>query len=257
MPTIKEKLKAGQAVHGCWLNMGSSIAAEIFANAGFDWVLVDLEHGAGTEATLVPQLQAIGNGNATPLVRVESSDRARVQRVLDAGVHGVMFPQIRNAAEAREAISHMHYPPKGRRGLAKMVRAMQFGKNADEYLAFVETDLLGIIQIETRECLDHLDEIASIEGVDVLFIGPSDLSLALGVFGQWDHPLFVDALHATVEAAGKHGKTAGAWFLDPAQYDFFYQAGFRFLGCSSDLILLNQSATALAQQLIERGKKLP
>ena len=255
MANLKEKLRNGEAVHGCWLNMGSSISAEIIAHAGFDWALVDLEHGAGPESSLITQLQALGNGQVTPMVRVESFERPRVQRVLDMGVHGVMFPRIRNDEEAREAIANMYYPPKGQRGLAKMVRATQFGKYFEDYLALAQNGLLGIIQIETRECLDHLDAIAAIDGVDVLFVGPSDLSLALGIFGQWDHPVFVEAVRATGEAARRHGKAAGVLFLDPGQYAFYYDHGFRFLACGSDMTFLSQGATAMARLLNDQRAK--
>ena len=255
MQDIKEKLSSGEAVHGCWLNSGSPLSAELVSNAGFDWVLVDLEHGAGSESTLLPQLQGIGNGTALPLVRVESFERPRVQRVLDFGARGVMFPRIRNAEEAKVAIANMYYPPKGQRGLAKMVRATSFGKGFDDYLAQAQNELLGIIQIETKESLDHLDEIASIDGVDILFVGPSDLSLALGVFAQWDHPRFIEAVEATGKAAKKHGKAAGVLFLNPSQYDFYYQHGFRFLACGSDMTFLSQGATNMARNLAEQRAK--
>lgn len=233
-------------MHGCWLNMGHSLAAEIVGQGGFDWVLVDLEHGAGGEAMLLPQLQALHGAPVVPLARVESHDGPRVQRALDAGAFGVMFPRIKTLEEARAAMANMYYPPRGRRGLASMVRAMEFGKRFDEYLSIAEKDLLGIIQIETRGALDHLDAIAALQGVDVLFVGPADLSLALGIFGQWDHPLFIDAVRSIGDAAHRHGKVAGAFFLNPAQYDFYYQYGFRFLACGSDVTFLSAQAASVA-----------
>lgn len=255
MSTLKERLKTGEAVHGCWLSMGSSLSAEIVANAGFDWALVDLEHGPGTESTLIPQLQVLGKTQTTPLVRVESFEQARVQRVLDAGVEGVMFPRIKDAEEAKKAISHMYYPPKGKRGMAEITRATQYGKSFETYAAFAQKELLGIIQIETKTSLDHLDEIAAIDGADVLFIGPSDLSLALGVFRQFDHPLFVAAVKATGEAALKAGKAAGVLFGNPSQYDFYYQHGFRFLACGTDMTFLGGGASAMAKALNDQKQQ--
>jgi 4-hydroxy-2-oxoheptanedioate aldolase len=255
MSNIKERLKNGEAVHGCWLNMGSSVSAEIVGSVGFDWVLFDLEHGIGTDAYLVPQLQALGNDSAVPMVRVESFDTARVKRVLDAGVKGVMFPQIQNATEAKKAIENMYYPPVGKRGFAKMVRATQFGKNFENYYEFAKNNLLGIIQIETIESLNHLDEIAKLEGVDVLFLGPADLSLALGVFGQWDHPLFVDAVQKIGAAAAKAGKAAGILFFDLDQYDFYYENGFRFMASGSDMTFLSKGATDMAIALNDKRTK--
>ena len=251
MSDLKKRLKEGEAVHGCWLNMGSPIAAEIVGAAGFDWILFDLEHGIGTESQLLPQLQALGNA-AVPLVRAESFETARVKRVLDAGVKGIMFPQIQNPVEARSAIANMYYPPQGKRGLAKMIRATQFGKDFESYYEFAKKDLLGIIQIETRESLNHLDEIASIDGVDILFLGPSDLSLAMGVFGQWDHPTFVKAVKAVGEAARKADKSAGILFFDLDQYDFYYQNGFRFIASGSDMTFLSSGAHGMAKELNNR-----
>lgn len=255
MSNLKERLKKGEAVHGCWLNMGSTISTEVVGSVGFDWVLFDLEHGVGTESALVPQLQALGNDNAVPIVRIESHEPARVKRVLDAGVKGIMFPQIQNADEARIAIENMYYPPVGKRGFAKMVRATQFGKNFEDYYEFAKNNLLGIIQIETIESLNHLDEIANIEGADVLFLGPADLSLALGIFGQWDHPLFVEAVQKIGDAATKAGKAAGTIFFDINQYDFFYKHGFRFLASGSDMTFLSQGARNMASALNEQRKK--
>lgn len=255
MSTLKEKLKAGKTVHGCWLNLGSALSAEIVSQAGFDWVLVDLEHGAGPETTLIPQLQALKGSSVVPLIRVESNEQARVQRALDSGVQGVMFPRIRSAKEAREAIANMYYPPLGRRGLAPMTRATQYGENFPDYFASAQKDLLGIIQIETKESLAELDEIAAIDGVDVLFVGPADLSLALGVLQEWDHPRFIEAVRATGAAAQKAGKAAGVLFPSPAQYDFYYEAGFRFIACGSDTTFLKGGAFGMAQRLAEYRHK--
>lgn len=249
MNNLKERLKQGEAVHGCWLNMGSAVSAEIVSSVGFDWVLVDLEHGIGTEANLLPILQALGRDTVFPIIRVEGIDPARVKRALDFGFQGIMFPQIQNAAEAKKAIANMYYPPVGRRGFAKMVRATQFGKDFENYYEFAKKHLLGIVQIETTESLKYLDEIAAIDGVDVLFLGPADLSLALGVFGQWDHPLFVKAVKAIGEAARKAGKAAGILFFDLDQYKFYYEHGFRFIASGSDMTFLSNGATAMAKDL--------
>jgi 4-hydroxy-2-oxoheptanedioate aldolase len=165
------------------------------------------------------------------------------------GAQGIMFPQIRGADEARQGISHMYYPPKGIRGIAKMVRATRYAQNFDDYYRFAEDGLLGIIQIETKECLEHLDEIAAIDGVDVLFVGPADLSMALGVFGQWDHPDFIAAVQATGEAAHRAGKAAGVLFFDIKQYDFYYKHGFRFLASGSDMLFISQGANTRVQEM--------
>jgi 4-hydroxy-2-oxoheptanedioate aldolase len=249
MSNLKSRLISDEALHGCWLNLGSNIASEIVAQAGFDWVLIDLEHGAGSESTLLPQLQGIAQSAATPIVRVESFEAARVKRVLDMGASGVMFPLIRNLEDAKSAIAGMHYPPDGIRGVAKMVRATQFGENFESYFESAKENLLGIIQIETRESLKCLDQIAAIKGVDVLFLGPADLSMALGVFGQWDHPDFVNAVKAIGAAARNAGKAAGVLFFDLDQYDFYYQHGFRFLASCADMNFVRSGAHQMVKNL--------
>jgi 4-hydroxy-2-oxoheptanedioate aldolase len=253
--TIKERLKNNEAVHGCWINMGSPVSSEIVGSAGFDWVLIDLEHGVGSEPSLINQLQALEGTGTTPIIRAESMEIARVKRVLDMGASGIMFPQIQNAEEAALAISNMYYPPKGRRGLAKMIRATKYGTDFENYFDNAEINLLGVIQIETLESLNHLDEIAAIDGVDVLFLGPSDLSLALGILGRWDHPDFIQAVEAIGRAARKAGKAAGVLFFDVNQYEFYYQQGFRFLASGSDMIFVSEGAIKLAKELEAQRNK--
>ena len=252
---FKQRLKNGEAVHGCWLNMGSSISAEIVGSAGFDWVLIDLEHGVGSEPNLIFQLQALEGTGTIPLVRSESFDIARVKRILDMGASGIMFPQIQNSQEAKHAISNMYYPPIGRRGLAKMIRATKYAADFDTYFNSVADNLVGVIQIETLESLRHLDEIAAIEGVDVLFLGPADLSLALGIFGHWEHKDFISAVEAISRAADKAGKAAGVLFFDVDQYEFYYNHGFRFLASGSDMVFISQGAKSLAIELDQQRSK--
>ena len=249
---LKQRLQSGEAVHGCWLNMGSAISSEIVGSAGFDWVLIDLEHGVGTESNLVYQLQSLENSNTTSIIRIESYEAPRVKKVLDLGANGIMFPQIQNTDEAKLAISNMYYPPAGRRGLAKMIRSTQYGANFESYYNSISENLLGVIQIETLESLKHLDEIAAIDGVDVLFLGPADLSLSLGILGQWDHADFIQAVEAIGKAAKKAGKAAGVLFFDINQYDFYFQRGFRFLASGSDMVFVNEGAKSMVSALNEQ-----
>jgi 2-keto-3-deoxy-L-rhamnonate aldolase RhmA len=256
MKNLKEKLSAGEAVHGCWLNSGSAINAEIVGKAGFDWVLIDLEHGIGTENNLVNQLQALSGSETVRIVRVEALVRQRVSRVLELGANGVLFPQIQNAREAEQAISYMRYSPDGVRGMANMVRATDFAHSFEKYYAGYKENLLGIIQIETLESLNHLDEIASIDGVDVLFVGPSDMSLALGIFQQWDHPKYIEVLERVRDAALRAGKATGTLLRSKDEYEKYYQLGYRFIGCGSDSVFVFQGALAMARELNDRHAKI-
>ncbi|RDB05230.1 HpcH/HpaI aldolase family protein [Runella aurantiaca] len=249
MKNLKKRLQQGETLNGCWLNLGSPLTAEIVGLSGFDWVLIDLEHGAGTEKDVLAQLQALESTPTTAFVRVESSDSARISRVLDMGAAGVMCPKVNNALEAKKVINGLHYPPFGNRGVAKMVRATGFGQNFQAYYDASKESLLGIIQIETVEALNHLDEIAALEGVDVLFIGPADLSMELGIFGQFDNPIFIDALQRIILAAQKAGKSTGILFFNPDDYQKYHDMGIRFIACGADATFVADGARAMAKKL--------
>ena len=249
MKNLKKRLHQGETLNGCWLNLGSPLTAEIVGQAGFDWVLIDLEHGAGVEKDVLAQLQALGNSPSAVLVRVESAESPRISRILDMGAEGIMCPKVDNAIEAKKVINGLHYPPFGSRGVAKMVRATQFGLNFNTYYDESRDNILGIVQIETLEALGNLDEIATIEGVDILFIGPADLSMAMGIFGQFDHPMFVDALNKIVKAAQKANKAIGILIFNPDDYDKYHNMGIRFIACGSDATFVAEGARDMAKKL--------
>ncbi len=249
MKHLKKRLKSGETLLGCWLNLGSSLTAEITAVAGFDWVLVDLEHGAGTENNLLYQLQAIQHTPAAPIVRIESYERQRIHRVLDLGAEGVMCPRVETVDEAERFARGLRYPPAGNRGVAKMVRASGFGVNFPAYLEQEQEEIIGILQVETVEALDHLDQIAALDGIDVLFIGPADLSIALGVFGRFDHPLFVDAVKKTVKSAQKYGKAAGILLFNPDDFSMYHEMGIRLFASGSDAVFAAEGARSTFTKL--------
>lgn len=249
MKNLKRRLKDGEALHGCWLNLGSALTAEIVGSAGFDWVLIDLEHGAGEEKDVLSQLQALEHTGTAGIVRVEGYERQRIHRVLDMGAEGIMCPRITNPTEAKQAANSLHYPPVGNRGVAKMVRATDFGQHFSDYYKNAKENILGILQIETVEALDHLNEIAAIENIDVLFIGPGDLSMALGIYGQFHHPLFKEAIQATVNAAKSAGKTTGILLFNSDDYSTYYEMGIRFIACGADMTFVVNGARTMADKL--------
>lgn len=249
---LKERLFSGETVLGCFLSLGSPIVSELMAASGYDWALVDLEHGAGGEGEALHQLQAIAATRAASIVRVESNARQRAHRVLDMGAQGVMFPRIDSAEDARAAAAAMRYPPLGVRGVAFSNRACEYGSNFRPYLEASSTALLNILQIETRAAVENVDAIAAVEGVDVLFIGPSDLSHSYGILGQFDHPDFVAAIERTVAAAKAHGKALGILLPKPGDLERYRDLGFRFIASGSDAVLLNNAARALVAGLRER-----
>jgi 2-dehydro-3-deoxyglucarate aldolase/4-hydroxy-2-oxoheptanedioate aldolase len=242
--SFRARVLEGDPLVGTFLNLGSAVTAEICARAGFDWVLIDLEHGSGSQADLLGQLQAVAATGCAPLVRVELTARTPVSRALDPGAAGIMFPRIESAAGAREAVGFLRFPPDGVRGVAAQNRAGGFGTIPLPGLAALDDDLIGVVQVETLGALRELDAIAATDGVDVLFVGPGDLSYALGVPGLLDDPRYVEALEAVAAAAAHHGRSAGVLVRDAADAERHLALGYRFIGIGSDSGLVMSGARA-------------
>jgi 2-keto-3-deoxy-L-rhamnonate aldolase RhmA len=237
MTGLRRRLAAGQTVYGTFLGLGSAMAAEACALAGFDWLLVDLEHGGGDESTLLAQQLAADAHGVPMLVRVESTDRIRAGRVLDLGAEGVMFPRLESAADAEQAVRHLRYPGQGDRG---------FGTHP-EALATANDRIVGIIQVENRQAVERVDDIAAVPGVDVLFIGPRDLSYDLGVPGDTRAPVFREAVQRVLAAAERAGIAAGTLAPDAEAARAYADDGFRFIGVSSDATLLANAARQVVE----------
>lgn len=242
------RIRAGETTTGSFAGLGSTMAIEVLAAAGLDWVLVDLEHGGGDEASIGEAAAAAGGYGAATLVRVETPDRIRIGRALDAGAAGVMLPRVSSAAEVAEIIPHLHYPPLGDRGVATYNRSLRWGMDKVG-LNTSNDEVLTIVQIETEGALAEVDEIAALDAVDVLFVGPLDLSYALGVPLDFDTKIFRDALETVVAAAGKHGKSAGILSANAAIAKTRAEQGFTFLPVGSDSTLLADTATAVVASL--------
>jgi 4-hydroxy-2-oxoheptanedioate aldolase len=244
---IRERVQSREVLLGAFLNLGSTLAAELVGRAGADWLLVDLEHGAGTEADLLGQLRAIEGTGAAALVRPEEATRLRIGRALDLGADGVMLPRIDTPDDAERAVGWLRWPPHGARGLALLTRGARLGDVAHARVPELNALPLGIIQIETASAIDGVREIAALDGVDVLFVGPTDLSHALGVPGRFDDPTFRDALVRVVAACEAHGKSAGILARQAADAARFVDQGFRFVGVGSDgSFVLDGARAALA-----------
>lgn len=242
-------LRAGSASLGAFLSTGYAVNAEVVGQAGFDFVVIDLEHGMGGEREVLGQLHALEHTPAAAVVRVESHARQRAHRVLDLGAHGVMFPRVESAEDARACVEAMRYPPDGQRGVATLVRASTYGARYPEYRDESRLALLTILQIESAEGVKNVDEIAAVDGADVLFVGPMDLSTSLGVFRQYDHPLFTAAVAQVVEAAQRHNRVLGILIGAPDDYRKYFDQGFRLFTCGTDLSFLRDSAQAVAKAL--------
>lgn len=231
---FRSRVLARDWLCGTFLNLGSPVTVELAGSAGFDWILIDHEHGPGGEETLLHQLQAASATPAFPVVRIAANEPARFKRVLDVGACGVMVPYVSTVAEARAAVSAMHYPPHGIRGVAKFNRAAGFGADFEAYYLDSQRRLLGVIQIETADGVANADQIAAIDGVDVLFVGPTDLSYNLGIRDQLEHPTFTAALRKVSAAARQQGKAAGILVHTPALVPVCRELGYTFVALGSD-----------------------
>lgn len=242
---LRRRVMAGQATLGVFVGGASAVTGEVCAAAGADWLLLDLEHGAGGEEQardLIPAAAAYG---VPTLVRVESAARIRIGRVLDLGAAGVMLPRLDRAAEVAEALAHLRYPPAGDRGVATYNRACRFGLDPAA-LDRAAGDILGVVQIESAAAVAQAGEIAALDGADVLFVGPRDLSHDLGVPGDVTAPSFTAALDQVRRAAREHGKACGLLVADGAAAATRQAEGWTFVAIGSDTTLL---ATAVASNL--------
>lgn len=230
---------------GTFLGLGSVASSEVCAAAGLDWVLVDLEHGAGHEQQVGAIVTAAGGYGTATLVRVEQPERIRIGRVLDAGAAGIMAPRVSRLDEVARIAECLHYPPRGVRGVASYNRAARWTLEVDELDRADERAAL-IVQIETPGALAAVEQIAAHPDVDALFVGPQDLSYALGCPRDFAHPDFRDAVERVARAANAAGKPAGMLVGGAEAAAGWVAAGFRFLAIGSDATLLAGAVHAQA-----------
>ncbi|MGZ9104540.1 MAG: aldolase/citrate lyase family protein [Rhodoplanes sp.] len=243
---FKQALAEGRLQIGLWSALASHIVADIIADAGFDWILLDTEHAPNEIAGLLPQLQAMSRGTATPIVRPAWNDTVLIKRIMDLGVHTLLVPWVQSAAEARRAVAATRYAPEGVRGSALGVRASRYGRIAN-YLQRANAQVCVLVQAETREALDQLEAIAAVEGVDGVFIGPSDLAASLGHTGNPAHPDVQEAIEDAARRLKAVGKAAGILTSDQQAARRYIGWGFTFVAVGSDGGLLARSADALAK----------
>ena len=233
-PDLRRRVLAGEPTIGLWLGLGSIVASEIVARAGYDWVVADLEHGMGGETELLGQLVAIQGSPTAALVRAASAERMRIARILDLGADGVVIPRLETVADVQEALAWMRFPPAGARGVAAGIRGPGYGTVPHAELRTLNDRILGVFQVESALAVAAADDLAAIDGVDVLFIGPADLSHDLGIPGDLAHARFTDALDRVAAAAHANGKTAGILLQDASEVPAYLARGYRFLGIGSD-----------------------
>jgi 2-keto-3-deoxy-L-rhamnonate aldolase RhmA len=234
MNWMKEKVKNGAVMKGVWLELGSPAITEIAGLAGFDWGLLDMEHGIFGEDTLFSLIQGFSKSSTTPIVRLPDNNPALFKRALDMGAGGIMVPMVNSAAEAKAAVEAAKYPPEGKRGLACNTPAAGFGIKFNEYFTEANENVTLIMQIETVEGLKNVDEIAAVDGVDIVFLGHVDMSLDLGKFQPGKPRELGEAEQLVAEACRKHGKQAGMIIQYGQTVDSVIETGFKFIGLGSD-----------------------
>jgi 2-keto-3-deoxy-L-rhamnonate aldolase RhmA len=231
---------------GSWIMAASPLVAEAMGHAGFDWGVLDMEHTPLDLMDLVHMLQAVAGTRMSPIVRVPWNDTVMIKRVMDAGAQTLLIPFVQNADEARAAVAATRYPPTGVRGMAGMSRASRFG-TAPQYFARAHEEVCVIVQLETPAAVAELEAIASVPGVDALFLGPADLSGSMGLVGQLTHPDVVALMADAARRARAMGKPIGTVGGTPEVVEQYRAAGCDFLGIASDLGLMMRAAQGAVQ----------
>ena len=245
--TFKVALKSGERAQiGLWLGLTDSICAEICAGAGFDWLLIDGEHAPNDVRSILTQLQAVAPYPAHPIVRPVAGDVQLIKQLLDIGAQTLLVPMVESAEQAKLLVAAMRYPPAGIRGVgAALARASQWNR-VNNYLHDANDQMCLLVQVETRLGLENLDAIAAVEGVDGVFIGPSDLSAALGHLGKPGHTDVQKAIEDAIQRIRASGRAAGILATDEAQARRYLSLGCTFVAVGLDGNLLMRATQDLA-----------
>jgi 4-hydroxy-2-oxoheptanedioate aldolase len=243
---FKQALKAGRQQVGLWSSLGSAAATEILFESGFDWILIDTEHAPNETPMVADQLRAASLGTAAAVVRPAWNDTVILKRLLDIGVQTLLVPFVQSAEEAARAVAATRYPPRGVRGVASVHRANRYGR-APDYFARADDEMCVLVQLETAASVEALEEIAAVEGVDGVFIGPSDLAASLGHLGNNAHPEVRRTIEEACRRAQAIGKPIG--ILAPIETDAraYLQMGFAFVAVGSDVVVLRKGCDALVK----------
>lgn len=249
--TFRDRLAAAdRPLAGLWTCSGSPLAAEILAGAGMDWMLIDMEHSPLDLQTVLAQLQAIAAYDTTPVVRVPVGDVVTIKQVLDLGAQNILVPMISTAEEAEAVIRAVRYPPRGVRGVGSALARSARWNRVDDYLTNTDAYVSVFVQVETAQGVDNAEAIAAVDGVDGVFVGPSDLAASMGLIGQQTHPDVVAAVLRAFDGIRSAGKPAGVNAFDPAAADAYVEAGASFLLVGADVAMLARASEALAARWI-------
>lgn len=242
---FKRGLQGDAVQYGLWVSLADSLASEIAASAGFDWLVIDAEHAPNDVRSLLHQLQALNGYPVTPIVRPLEGSAPALKQLLDLGAQTVLVPMVESAEQARELVRAVRYPPTGIRGVASS-RAARWGR-VDDYWSRADDEICLVVQIETLVGMENLESIATTEGVDAVFIGPSDLGAALGHLGDPKNPAVREAVNRAITRVRACGKPAGVLSVIPELAIEFTEAGANFVGIGVDTALLAKATSALLE----------
>ena len=247
--SFKRRLVAGETLIGCWCSLANPITTEVLGIAGFDWLLLDGEHSPNDVNTFIPQLMALKDSVSAPVVRPSSNNAVEIKRLLDAGFYNFLVPFVETVDDARRAVAATRYPPEGVRGVSVSQRSNRFGTVAD-YFAGINRQICVMVQIESKKGLDAAASIAALDGVDGIFVGPSDLAAGIGHLGNPNHPSAQAAIAAVFDAAKSAGKPIG--ILAPAEADArrYLAMGATFVAVGSDLGAFRSATQAMRDRFI-------
>ncbi|MGO3029088.1 4-hydroxy-2-oxoheptanedioate aldolase [Pseudomonas helleri] len=249
--TFKQRLKSGQPQIGLWLGLANPYCAELAANAGFDWLLIDGEHAPNDLRGMLGQLQAVAPYASQPVIRPVIGDTALIKQVLDIGVQTLLVPMVETADQARQLVRAIHYPPNGVRGVGSALARASRWNSIPGYLDQADEQMCLLVQIENREGLENLDAIASVEGVDGVFIGPADLSASMGYRGNPGHPQVQAAIEDAIARIQKAGKAAGILSADETLARRYIELGAAFVAVGVDTTVLMRGLQSLAGKFKE------
>jgi len=244
---FKRAIKSGKHQKGLWTTLANSYSTEAVAGAGFDWLLLDMEHSPNDMQTILHQLQTIAAYPVAAVVRPAWNDPVEIKKLLDIGVQNFLIPYVQNPAEAEQAVKSVRYPPRGIRGVSALTRATNFGRVID-YMKSCEEEICVLVQVETQDALDEITGIAVIDGVDGIFIGPGDLSASLGFPGQLKHPTVLEAIDKAFLRIKSKGVAPGILTGDKELARHYIELGSMFTAVGVDAGLLARAADSLAKE---------
>ncbi|MEX5502576.1 4-hydroxy-2-oxoheptanedioate aldolase [Pseudomonas putida] len=243
---FKQRLRSGEPQIGLWLGLADAYCAELAANAGFDWLLIDGEHAPNDLRGMLAQLQAVAPYASQAVIRPVIGDTALIKQVLDIGAQTLLVPMVETAEQAQQLVKAMHYPPKGIRGVGSALARASRWNGIPGYLDHADEQMCLLVQIENKEGLANLDEIVAVEGVDGVFIGPADLSAAMGHRGNPGHPDVQAAIEDAIVRIGKAGKAAGILCADEKLARRYIELGAAFVAVGVDTTVLMRGLRELA-----------